>query len=165
MPKGFPPIAAPDARVLILGTMPSETSLVKRQYYGYGTNAFWPIVYALWNEPYEEDYEKRCRFLLEKRIALWDVLAVCDRPGSADAAIRHPEPNDFGAFAASHTEIERLFFNSANAASFYLKLVKPDPFAGIGREILPSTSPARAMRFADKLARWQPVRRFLEGYG
>ncbi len=62
MPSGFPPIAAPDARVLILGTMPSEASLQKQQYYGYGRNAFWPILYALWDEPFEEDYEKRCRF-------------------------------------------------------------------------------------------------------
>ena len=62
MPSGFPPIAAPDARVLILGTMPSEASLQKQQYYGYGRNACWPILYALWDEPFEEDYEKRCRF-------------------------------------------------------------------------------------------------------
>ena len=55
MPSGFPPIAAPDARVLILGTMPSEASLQKQQYYGYGRNAFWPILYALWDEPFEED--------------------------------------------------------------------------------------------------------------
>lgn len=89
MPSGFPPIAAPDARVLILGTMPSEASLQKQQYYGYGRNAFWPILYALWDEPFEEDYEKRCRFLTGRGIALWDVLAACDRPGSARR--RYPE--------------------------------------------------------------------------
>ena len=165
MPCGFPPIAAPDARVLILGTMPSEASLQKQQYYGYGRNAFWPILYALWDEPFEEDYEKRCRFLTGRGIALWDVLAACDRPGSADAAIRNPEPNDMAAFAAGHPRIERLFFNSANAAALYERLAQPDPFSGVGRQTLPSTSPARAMRFEDKLEQWRPVRRFLDGNG
>ena len=136
MPSGFPPIAAPDARVLILGTMPSEASLQKQQYYGYGRNAFWPILYALWDEPFEEDYEKRCRFLTGRGIALWDVLAACDRPGSAD-----------------------------NAAALYERLAQPDPFSGVGRQTLPSTSPARAMRFEDKLEQWRPVRRFLDGNG
>lgn len=162
MPTGFPPVCAPDARVLILGTMPSEASLQKGQYYGYGRNAFWPVVYALWDEPYEEDYARRCRFLTGRGIALWDVLAVCERPGSADAAIRNPVPNDFAAFAAAHPRIERLFFNSSNAAVLYERLVKPDPFAGVERDTLPSTSPARAMRFEDKLALWRPVRRFLD---
>ncbi len=98
-------------------------------------------------------------------IALWDVLAACDRPGSADAAIRNPEPNDMAAFAAGHPRIERLFFNSANAAALYERLAQPDPFSGVGRQTLPSTSPARAMRFEDKLEQWRPVRRFLDGNG
>ena len=120
---------------------------------------------TLWDEPFEEDYEKRCRFLTGRGIALWDVLAACDRPGSADAAIRNPEPNDMAAFAAGHPRIERLFFNSANAAALYERLAQPDPFSGVGRQTLPSTSPARAMRFEDKLEQWRPVRRFLDGNG
>lgn len=162
MLTGFPPIAAFDARVLILGSMPSAASLEKQQYYGHSRNAFWPIIYALWDEPYEEEYTKRCRFLVERNIALWDVLAGCIRTGSADAHIRHPEPNDFAAFAAGHPQIRHLFFNSSNAAAFYNRLVKPDPFSGVGKTTLPSTSPARAMRFEDKRLSWHPVRRFLE---
>ena len=162
MLTGFPPIAAPDARVLILGTMPSAISLQKEQYYGNGRNAFWPILYALWDEPYEEDYVKRCRFLMERKIALWDVLAGCERPGSADADIHNPKANDFTTFAASHPQIQHLFFNSVNAAVFYDRLVKPDPFSDIKRTTLPSTSPARAMRFVDKVRLWLPVRRCLD---
>ena len=49
MLEGFAPVAAADAEVLLLGTMPSVASLQKGQYYGFGRNAFWPLLYALWD--------------------------------------------------------------------------------------------------------------------
>lgn len=163
MPVGFPPQASPDARILILGTMPSAASLQKHQYYGNPNNAFWPIVFSLWNEPLPDDYDARVQFLAMHRIALWDVLRLCDREGSADAAIRQPHPNDFVAFAREHPCIHTLFFNSTNAAVFYRKLVIPDPFAAAEKHTLPSTSPARAMRFEAKRELWLPLRRAAKG--
>ena len=162
MTAGFPPIAGKEARLLILGTMPSVKSQEKRQYYGHPQNAVWPILYALWERPLEADYGRRCRFLLDQDIALWDVLARCCRTGSADTAIREPAANDFTAFAAAHPHIQGVFFNSQNAGKLYERLVKPDPFSALPKITLPSTSPARAMRFEDKLALWRPLRRFWE---
>ena len=43
---GFDPIIAEEPRVMILGSMPSVTSLERRQYYGYRHNRFWPILWS-----------------------------------------------------------------------------------------------------------------------
>ena len=162
MPEGFPPLAEKNARVLILGTMPSVQSLEKLQYYGNPQNAFWRILFSLWGRPLPERYADRTAFLQEKRIALWDVLRECERKGSADASIARPEPNDFSGLIKRCPGLEAVFFNSQGAARFYGKLVCPDPLAGLPKHILPSTSPARAMRFEEKRTLWLPVREALE---
>ena len=41
MLKGFAPIIAKQPRVMILGSMPSVTSLEKQEYYGFAHNRFW----------------------------------------------------------------------------------------------------------------------------
>ena len=70
----FEPVADQNSRVLILGSMPGKESLRKQQYYGHKQNAFWRLMCALLEKPYDEDYEKRLKMLLEHRIALWDVI-------------------------------------------------------------------------------------------
>lgn len=164
MPACFAPIAPPDARLLILGTMPSIQSLQQGQYYGNPQNAFWRILFDLWDEPLRSDYGGRVDFLLRHRIALWDVLQCCERQGSGDAAIRNPRPNDFAALSARCPRLGAICFNSVNARRWYEQLVTPDPLASLARVTLPSSSPARAMRYEDKKALWLPVRELWESF-
>src|SRR5207244_4664543 len=80
----FGPIAAPDARVLVLGTAPSIASLAKQQYYGHPQNAFWPIMGRLFGAGRELPYEERERVLHANGVAVWDVFRECYRMSSLD---------------------------------------------------------------------------------
>lgn len=162
MPRSFAPLEPAHAAILILGTMPSVKSLEKAQYYGHPQNRFWPMLFALWNKELPQEYEKRTAFLLEKHIALWDVLQSCDREGSLDAAIRNPVPNPVWELAQRHPELHTVFFNSKNAQIFFDRLIRFRMPPGLCYHTLPSSSPARAMRAESKLAQWQIVRQALE---
>jgi hypoxanthine-DNA glycosylase len=161
---GFPPIADANARVLILGSLPGQVSLAHRQYYAQPQNAFWKIMGRLFDAGPELPYDERARRLVAHGIALWDVCAAAQRPGSLDASIVHASvvPNDFAGFVAAHPRLRLVCFNGAKAAELYRRLVLPTLTASphpIRYETLPSTSPAHAsMRFEEKLARWSVVR-------
>src|ERR1700741_1647656 len=95
--RGFPPIADSRARVLVLGSMPSEASLAAGEYYAFRHNQFWRIAGALCGFEPGASYARRQAGLKPARVALWDVLASCVRPGSLDADIEEDSirVNDF----------------------------------------------------------------------
>lgn len=158
----FGPIEDKDCLILILGTIASEESLRRGQYYGHGKNKFWPLIYALFEEEYEDDYEKRKRFLLSRGIALWDVVKSCERQGSLDSNIRNPVINDFESFFKSHPRIKRVFFNGRKAYDLFKRNVGFDN-GDMKFTYLKSTSPAHAAAsFEDKLEDWGKILRALE---
>lgn len=159
--KGFKPIEAQGARVLVLGTLPSQVSLEQQRYYANPRNLFWRIMGRLFGAGPELEYEERTRKLANSGVAVWDVCASADRPGSLDASIRSPESNKFREFFEVHPQITLVCFNGAKAAEIYEGVRKqlPQAQANIRCETLPSTSPANArMSFDEKLARWSIVR-------
>jgi double-stranded uracil-DNA glycosylase len=159
--RSFPPIADHRAKILILGSMPGVKSLEQQQYYAHPRNAFWPIMSALFAIDRTLDYDKRCQLLVDKQIAVWDVLQACQRQGSLDQAINSASmvTNDFNLFLQHHPDITKIVFNGAKAEHVFKRLVLPtltEPQHTILRLLLPSTSPAHAsLSFDDKLAIWR----------
>jgi double-stranded uracil-DNA glycosylase len=135
-----------------------------RQYYAHPHNAFWKIVLQLFGAASSLPYKRREKLLTAGGIALWDVLAAAERPGSLDSSIVHASAlaNDFAAFYRAHPRIRRVFFNGRKAEEMYRRMVLPglpEEFGGIVYECLPSTSPAHAgMTFAKKLDRWKVIK-------
>lgn len=164
---GFPPIAAPDARILILGSMPGKRSLEKYQYYAHPRNSFWPIMRRLLSADAELNYNDRKNLLLTNKIAVWDVLKSCYRKGSLDADIDQSsvEPNHFRSFLTEQNNITHIFFNGAKAAQLFNKNVLNtlgEEHQNLGYIKLPSTSPAHAaMTMQQKLLTWQIIKQFL----
>jgi hypoxanthine-DNA glycosylase len=158
---GFPPISAPSAEVLILGSLPGRLSLERGEYYANPRNAFWKIL-AERSPDLPPDYAGRVRVLIEHRLALWDVLAAATRSGSLDADISDDAvPNDFSAFFLAHPSIRLIGFNGATAAKLYERHVLPTldgERSSIARTTLPSTSPAHAgLSFEQKFGRWSAL--------
>jgi len=160
----FKPVSRPDAKVLLLGSMPGVRSLQQAQYYAHARNAFWPIMGALFGAAPELAYQERLRVLQSQHIALWDVLQCCERAGSLDADIAETSivANDFAAFFAQHRDIRWVFFNGAKAEAAYKKYVLSmlsSSCDSLRYLRLPSTSPAHAgITHGQKLEQWRVMK-------
>ena len=159
--QSFPPIVSPNSRVLVLGTMPGAESLRQQRYYAYGRNDFWRIFLALFGKPETLGYDERVAMLHDRGVAVWDVLASCERRTSADADIREPEANDFPGLLRSHPGIVAVLPNGFGAERLFRRLVLPKLEAAPLVWPLPSTSPAHTMPFAQKLDGWKKLLEFL----
>jgi TDG/mug DNA glycosylase family protein len=138
--------------------MPGRASLAAGQYYAHKQNAFWRIVCSLLAIDPASPYRARVRALRASRIALWDVLHSCVRPGSLDSRIELESANDFNAFFRRHAEITHVFFNGAKAEASFRRHVMPAIERPLHYARLPSTSPAHASApFGRKLRAWRVI--------
>jgi len=156
----FDVVESADARVLILGTLPSVKSLEIGEYYAHPRNCFWWIMGELIGASPDLPYTDRLARLRKSRIALWDVCRAAERAGSSDANILMDtiEPNDFESFFANHPRIELICFNGQPAAKLFRRKVVPllSGTRPIPQRVLDSTSPANARLTREiKLLRWR----------
>ena len=158
--SAFPPIVAPDTRVLILGSLPGEASLAAGRYYAHPQNQFWRLIGgAIGRELHELDYEARLKALREAGVGLWDTVASALRMGSLDAALREVESAGLADLVATLPELRAVGFNGATSARLGRRALGETALALID---LPSSSPAyAAMPFAEKAQIWGRLREFL----
>ena len=156
----FAPAIPATPRALVLGSMPGVASLRAGQYYAHPRNAFWPLMQALFAVPSRAPYAERLAALGEAGVALWDVLAECEREGSLDSAIAPASiaVNDITGLLANHVGLRVIALNGGTAARLFDRHVAPalgSRLAAMRVLRLPSTSPAHAARsFVEKADAW-----------
>jgi double-stranded uracil-DNA glycosylase len=164
MIHSFPPISEANARVLILGSMPGIRSLDEVEYYAHPANVFWPIMADILGFKLELPYNSRINLLLESGIALWDVLASCERKGSLDSAIRTSTivANDIPGLLLQCPDIRWIFLNGSRAWNEFKRRIEPlirSRMPAVSLYKMPSTSPAMAtMSFKQKKESWLLLR-------
>ena len=156
---GLPPIARPDARLFILGSLPGDASLAAGQYYAHPQNQFWRLVGSVIKEELQAmPYAERLNCLAKHRIGLWDVIGSAVRRGSLDQAIRDANHNRVEHLVRDFPELRAVAFNGGTSAAIGRKLV------GTRHNLtlidLPSSSPANTRPFVEKAAAWEQLRPF-----
>lgn len=165
--QGFKPVISKSSRILILGSMPSEESLRKKQYYANPRNQFWRILYTLFvledRENQEEwgslpgpniSYSEKLNLVLYHQLALWDVIEACEREGSLDTAIKSPRPNPFADLFSLYPDIRYVAFNGKKSFEVYQRQVGLELQKGLVYHVFPSTSPANTLAWKQKLKEW-----------
>ncbi len=167
---GFAPFVPTDAQVLILGSMPSVKSLQQGFYYAHPQNRFFKVIAALhtkWRAQRTNSevtpsvlttVAERKAALTDLGIALYDVVASCEREGSLDSKIKHYEYADIWGLLKQHPSITTVITNGGFAKTHFIRSTikphQPVPFTFVA---LPSTSPAHAVPVATIVAQYEAV--------
>ena len=158
--RSFPPVADGRTRVLVLGSLPGEESLARRQYYANPRNHFWRLIGAVAGlDLVPLPYQARLEALLSSGIGLWDTVGAATRRGSLDGAIRGHSANDLAALAATLPELRAVGFNGGKSAS--LGVTQLAGRTDLALVPLPSSSPAYTRPFEEKLSAWMRLAPFL----
>lgn len=173
--QGFKPVIDQYSHVLILGSMPSEESLRRQEYYANPRNQFWRIMEILFSseniaEGIEQSdygrgdisYAQKLEIILRNQLALWDVIAACEREGSLDSNIRSPEPNAFAELFIQYPNLHFVAFNGQKAFDIYRRKVGLNLKEGLIYQPLSSTSPANTMSLERKVEEWKILKDWLK---
>lgn len=157
--RSFAPVVTAETRLLILGSLPGDASLLAGEYYAHPQNQFWRLLAAVSGCPLAElGYEQRLAAVTALGIGLWDVVAEAKRQGSLDTAIREARPNALLQLMATLPALQAVAFNGKTAARA-LPALQHLP---LDFHVLPSSSPAHTLAFSKKLAEWQLLDRYMQ---
>ncbi|EJL87948.1 G:T/U mismatch-specific DNA glycosylase [Herbaspirillum sp. CF444] len=152
--RSFAHVTDANTRLLILGSLPGEASLAHGQYYAHPQNAFWKLMSEVVGEDLRAmEYERRLQALIRHHVGLWDVIAEARREGSLDSKIADHAGNDLPGLLDKLPRLTTIGFNGGTAARLGLKVLK-ERAQQYRIVLLPSSSPAHTMAYAQKLEQW-----------
>jgi len=151
----FKPVYDCHSKILFLGSIASVKSREIGYPYASPQNRFWKVMRIIFNEEIK-DYKQ---FLLNKKIALWDVIKSCEITGSSDSSIKNVVVNEIWD-VISDSNIKYVFTNGKKAYDLYNKYVYLK--TGIKAICLSSTSPANATKnINDLVAEYKVILNYL----
>lgn len=156
----FEPIVALKPKILILGTMPSVTSIEEIMYYASTKNHFWDFAYRILVPDYPHykvfdssiPRENRYSLITSNSIAIWDIVSSCTRVGSNDKNIKDEQFNDILSFVNKFA-INTIICNGGLAFKF-LKKSKQHKFLQVPIITLNSTSSLNPNNTFEVLDEW-----------
>jgi len=148
------PIVFQSSDTLILGSFPSLKSFEGEFYYAHPKNQFWRLLSSIYKVG-ADTKDERIRLLEYANIALWDIVASCERTNSSDINLKNIVPNDIEGLLAKYPNIGRIFFTGRTAEKLFKKHFN---HLMIPTLLLPSPSPAyAAIKFEEKLLAWKII--------
>ena len=158
--RSFPPVVDERTRVVVLGSLPGEESLARRQYYAHPRNHFWRLMEGVTGrELVALAYEDRLNALLGAGIGLWDTVGSATRQGSLDGSIRGHRPNPLADLVERLPELRAVGFNGGRSAA--IGMAQLGGRTNLALIPLPSSSPAYTLPFEAKMERWLALRGYL----
>jgi hypoxanthine-DNA glycosylase len=150
--QGFPAVVNEKTEILILGSLPGDVSIRKRQYYGHPGNDFWRLLGSIIGEDLQGmNYQNRLEILKSNKIGLWDVFKAGKREGSEDAKIKNEEINQFSMLKELTPSLKLIFFNGRKSGEYepILKAI------GYETKVLPSSSGANRRFRKSRKSEWE----------
>lgn len=149
------PLYDKHSKILILGSFPSVKSRELGFFYGHPQNRFWRVLAQVFQEDVPNTVEEKKLFLLENKVAVWDVIASCDIEGSMDNTICNVVPNDLMPIL-NGSAVSKIFVNGKTAKKLYDQYILPK--TKMEAFLLPSTSPANAAWTLERLVQtWRII--------
>lgn len=148
------PVINNTIRILILGSLPGDTSLLCKQYYAHPQNKFWKLISAIINVDITIcTYQMKLDTLLKNSIGLWDVIAQAKRKGSLDNKIYDYTNNNLISLLNKLPYLVTIGFNGSTATRIGMKILKnkKSQYKIIS---LPSSSAAYTIPYSYKLSTW-----------
>ena len=129
--NSFEPIIDKNSKILILGSLPSDKSIEKSEYYGNKTNQFWNIISVCFIDQKINfnNYDEKISFLLKHHIALWDIYSKANRKGSLDSNIQNGYFNDIIKLLKLYPNITKIITNGRASQKGLEKYYKINNFS------------------------------------